>query len=116
MRGDDLETWKTVKCPFEDQVLQSNRGVEWIADCVRQPAIAFEALGGFGRALRMDEQNRAEVFSLGPHRMEFRVGKILAQHTGADGSPPQALLPDSCFELLNCEVGKLQGQGGESAE
>src|ERR1700710_1721656 len=107
MGGDNLEAGKAIECPLEDQVLQCNRGVERITNRVRQPTIAFEALGEFGRALRMDEQDGAEFFSLGPYRMELWVGKILAQHAGADGGPAQALLPDSGLELLHCEVGKL---------
>src|ERR1700716_2292352 len=71
MRGDDLEPGEAVEGPFEDQVLQGDGCVERIADRVRQPAIALEALGEFRRTLRMDEQNGAEFFGLGPNGMEF---------------------------------------------
>src|SRR3954467_12835631 len=77
MRGNDLEPGEAIERSLEDQVLQGDRGVERIADGVRQPAIALETLGEFRCALRMDEQYRAEFFRLGPDGMEFRIGKIL---------------------------------------
>src|SRR6202011_1493692 len=114
MRGDDLQARKAVEGPFKDQMLQGNGRVERIADRVRQPAIALEALGEFRRALRMDEQNGAEFFSLGPNGMEFGVGEILPQHAGADSGATQALLLDRGLELLHRKVRKLQSQRGES--
>ena len=116
MRGDDLQSGKAIERAFEDQVLQGDRGVERIADRVRQPAIALETLGKFRRALRMDEQDRAELFGLGPDRMEFGVGKILSQHAAADRGAAQALLLDRGLQLLHREVGKLQRQRGEGPE
>jgi hypothetical protein len=71
-----------------------------------QPSL--EPLGEFRRALRMDEQNGAERFGLGPHRMEFGVGKILPQHAGADGGATQALFFDRGLQLLHREIRKLQ--------
>src|SRR6266404_1887783 len=110
MRGNDLESRKTVERSLEDQMLQGNRGVERIADGVRQPAVALEPLGKFGRALRMNEQNRAEFLRLGPDGMKFRIGEIFSQHTGADRRSAQALLPDRGFQLLHREVWILQSQ------
>src|SRR5436305_10242748 len=97
-------------------MLQGDRGVEWVANRVGQPAIAFEALGEFGRALRMDEENRAELLRLGPDRMEFWVGKVLAQHTAADRSPAQALLPDCGLQLLHRKIGVLKRKRSEGGE
>src|SRR6266481_2462528 len=94
MRGDDLQAGKAVEGPFKDQVLQGNGRVERIADRIRQPAIALEPLGKLRRALRMDEENGAEFFGLGPYRVEFGVGEILSQHAGADGGATQSLLLD----------------------
>src|SRR3982074_941702 len=51
MRRADLEGRKAIERAFEDQVLQRDRGVERIADGVRQPAIALEARVQFRRAL-----------------------------------------------------------------
>src|SRR6476469_3545727 len=110
MRGDDLQAGKAVERPLEDQVLQGNRGVERIADRIRQPAIALEALGEFRRALRMDEENGADFFGLGPDRMEFGIGKILSQHGAADGGAAQALLLDRGLKLLHRELRKLQSK------
>src|SRR5665213_1948606 len=114
MGGKDFQAGEAVEGSFEDQVLQGNRGIERIADGIRQPTVALEALGEFRRALWMDEQNGAEFFGFGPHRMEFGVGKVLPQHTTANGGATQALLLDRGFELLHCKVGKLQRQRGES--
>src|SRR4051794_16138207 len=101
MRGDDLQSRKAIQRAFEDQVLQRNRGVQWIAYRVRQPAVALEPLAEFRRALRMHEQYGAEFFRLGPHRMEFWIGKILPQHAAADCGTLQALLFDRGLQLLN---------------
>src|SRR5229473_4419781 len=106
MGGDDLQAGKAVECPFEDQVLQGNGGAERIADRIRQPAIAFETLGEFRCALRMDEENGAEFFGLGPYRVKSRIGEILSQHAGADGSATQALRLNRGLELLHREVRK----------
>src|SRR6202043_1983580 len=98
MRGKDFQAREAVERSLENQVLQGDRGVERIADRIRQPAVALEALGEFRRALRMDEQDRAEFFCLGPHRMEFRIRKILSKHAGAYRGAAQALLLDRSLE------------------
>ena len=84
MRGNDLQAGEAIERSLEDQVLQGDRGVERIADGVRQPAIALEALGELRHALRMDEQHRAEFLRLGPDRMKLRIVKVLAVHASAD--------------------------------
>ena len=61
----------------------------------------------------MDEQNRAELFRLGPHRMELGIGEILSLHAAADGGDAQALLLDRGLQLLHCKIRKLQSQRGE---
>src|SRR5512133_1963636 len=94
MRGNDLESGKAIERSLEDQVLQGDRGIERIADGVRQPAIALETLGEFRRALRVNEQHRTEFFRLGPDRMKFRIRKILSQHAAADRGPAKTLLFD----------------------
>src|SRR6187549_3964558 len=104
MRGDDLEAREAIKRPLENQVLQGDRGVQWIADGVGQPAIALEALGEFWRALRVDEEYCAEFFRFGPDGVELWVGKVLAQHAAADCGAPQILLPDSILQLLHCKI------------
>src|SRR5215475_915588 len=116
MRGNDLEAGETIERSFEDQVLQGNGRVERIADGVRQPAIALEALGQIRRALRMDEQHRAELFRLGPYRVELRIGKLLAQYAAADRGAAQPELRHRRLELLHSEVRILQGKRSEGAE
>src|SRR6476469_8661378 len=110
MRRNDLESGEAIQSALEDQMLQGDRGVERIADRVRQPTIALETLGKLRRALRMDEQHRAELFGLGPDGMKFWVGKILSQHAAADRSPAQALLLDRGLKLLHRQVRILQRQ------
>src|SRR5689334_8983475 len=116
MRGNDLEPGEAIERSLKDQVLQGDCSVERIADGVRQPAIALETLGELRRALRMDEQHRAEFLRLSPDRMEFRIGKILTQHAAADRGPAKALFLDRCFELLHCKIGKLQCQRSKGAK
>ena len=60
---------------------------------------------------------RAELFRLRPHRMELRIGKLLAGDAAADGGAAQALLSSPrVLELLHREVGKLQRERGEAGE
>src|SRR5215218_6806537 len=108
MCGDDLEPREAVERAFEDQMLQGDGGVERVTDGVRQPAIALEALGEFRRALRMDEEHRAELLCLGPDRMEFGIREVLSQHAATDRGAAQALLPNRSFQLLHRKIGKLQ--------
>src|ERR1700720_2788533 len=71
MRGKDLEAGKAIERAFEDQVLERDGGIEGVADEVRQPAVALEALGELQRALRVDEQDGAEFLRLRPYRGEI---------------------------------------------
>src|SRR4051794_36203799 len=104
MRGKHLQTREAVERPLEDQMLQGNGRVERIADRIRQPAIAFEALRKFRRALRMNEQDGAEFFGLGPNGMKFGIGKVLAEYAAADGGAPETLFLDCGLQLLHGEV------------
>src|SRR5262245_12269520 len=113
MRGDDLQARETVERSFEDQMLQSYRRIERIADGVRQPAVALEAPSEFWRALRMDEQHRPKLFRFRPHRMKPWIGKILSKHTAADGGSAQALFLQRRLELLHGEVRILQRERGK---
>src|SRR5205814_2953076 len=95
-------------------MLQGNRGVERIADRVREPAVALKALRKFRRALRMYEQHGTELFGFGPNGMEFGIGKILSQYASADRGSAQALFLDRRLQLLHSELWKLQGERSES--
>src|SRR5207244_2272496 len=75
MGRDHLQPGKAIEGAFKDQMRERNRRLQRVADRVDEPAIAREALVEFGYTLRMNEQRHAEFFSLGPYRMEFRVGE-----------------------------------------
>src|SRR6516225_4273958 len=115
-RGENLQPREAVERALEDQVLQGDRGIERVTDGVREPAIALEALRELRRALRVDEQHRAEFFGLCPDGMEFRIGKLLARDAAADGGSAQAELLHGVFELLRGEVGILQGERSKGGE
>src|SRR5262245_20353929 len=92
------------------------RGVQWIADHVRKPAVAFEPLCKLGRALRMDEERRAQLLGLCPDRVKPRVGEPHARYAAADSRTLQAELLYALLELLHREIGILQRQRGERGE
>ena len=60
--------------------------------------------------------HRAEFFGLGPHRMELGIGEFQAGNAAADRGALQPLLLDRRLELLHGEIGRLQGERGESGE
>ena len=64
----------------------------------------------------MDEQGHAELFGLGPDRMEFRIGELHAVDHAADRGALQALLLHRGLEFLHGEIGRLQGERGEARE
>ncbi len=75
MRGADFEAWKAVKRSFEDQMRQGYCGFQRVANGVRQvtipgqPATRFQ----FSGAGRVHEDKHAQLFTLSPERVEFRV-------------------------------------------
>src|SRR6266851_510230 len=76
VRAADLQAGKRVERAIEDQVGERYRRLERIADHILQVAVAFEPtreLARRTRALRMDEDQHAELLSLGPEWVEFRV-------------------------------------------
>src|SRR5262249_11251819 len=99
-----------VERAFKNQMLERDRGVERIADGVRQPAIALEALRKLRRALRVNEKHRAELFGLRPDGVELWIGKILARDATADLGAPEAKLFHRIVELLHRQIGELQGK------
>src|SRR6266849_1162271 len=108
VRGDDLEPGKAIERALEDQVL--------LADGVGEPAVALEALVELRRALRVDEEDGAELLGLRPHRVKFRIGEVLVQHAGADRGAAQPLVLDGGLELLDREVRILHGERGKGGE
>jgi hypothetical protein len=116
MRGDDFQAGEAVERALEDQVRQRDRGFQRIADGVAEPAVAGQPLAGLGHALRMDEQRHAELLGLGPYRMELGIRKLHAGDDAADGGALQPLLLHRGLEFLDGEIGRLQGERGESGE
>ena len=62
MRRDDLEPGKFVERALEDEVLQRDRGVERIADSVREPAVALEPF------CKLNNEKLAELCGQKPDR------------------------------------------------
>jgi formylglycine-generating enzyme required for sulfatase activity len=111
MGGTDLQARKAVEGALEDQVRERDRGFERVADRVGQEAAALEPAARLELAgpERMHEDQDAELLGLGPDRVEFRVGQFLPGHTAADREAAQPQCPDPVLELLDREVGMLQG-------
>src|SRR6059036_743150 len=91
-------------------------GVQRVADRVRQPAVALEAPGEVWRALRMDEDQDAELLGLRPERVELRVGELVAGDARADGGAAEPELLHPVDELLHREVRKLERDRREGDE
>src|SRR5262249_4207939 len=108
VRRADLELRKAIERALEDQVRERDRRVERITNRVRQPAVAPEALGQVRRALRMDEDQHAELLGLSPERVKLRVGELVAGDARAHGGAAQAELVHAFLELLHREVRELE--------
>src|SRR5262245_15352999 len=87
MGGDDLHPRELVQRPVEDQVRERDRRLERVADDVPEQPVALEPRGGvqLSGALRVDEDDGAELLGLGPERVELRVADLLAVDAAADG-------------------------------
>ena len=116
MRGDDLQLGEPVQRPLENQMRQRDRRSQRVADCVRQPTVAAEALVHLGNALRMDEQGGTELLGPCPNRMQRRVGELDGIHPVADGGTAHTLLLHRDFQFLHRQLRVLQGQRRERRE
>src|SRR5690242_2756757 len=87
---------------------ERDRGLERIADDVREAAVALESLVEADRARGVHENQAAELLGLRPERMELRIGEILAIDIGSNRAAAQAEFPDALLELLGREVRVLQ--------
>src|SRR5207237_7562168 len=96
----DLEPGIVIERSFENQMRQSDRRFERVADNVVQPAVPFEPPGGveFCGALRVDETQRAELFGFGPERMIFLIRQFLAIDAAANQRATYSQLLDRNFE------------------
>jgi hypothetical protein len=55
----------------------------------------------------MDEDQRAQLLSFGPERMELGVAYLCAGDIAADADPAEPDLSYAFLELLGSEIGKL---------
>src|ERR1700716_3068322 len=108
MRRADLQTGKTIERSLVDQMRERQRRVERIADGVGQFAIAAEPRLELRRSDRMDEDQAAELFRLGPHGVKFRISEFAALDAAAGRDAAEAELLDALFELLDRQIGMLQ--------
>src|SRR5262245_2450568 len=104
----DLQARKAIQGPLESEVRQRDGGVEWIADGVGEPAVALQPRRQVRRALRMHEDQDAELLARGPERMKLRSGELGSCHAGPDGHAAHVERLDSMLKLLHGEVWKLQ--------
>jgi hypothetical protein len=91
VRRADLDPRIAVECAVENQMRERNRGLERVADYVRQIAVTAETMAelrGGPVALRMDEDEDAERLCFGPERVERRVRDFLAGDV-ADAKRPK---------------------------
>ena len=90
---------------------QGDRGFERVADRVGQKAAAGEPAARlqFPGAERVHKNEDAELFGLCPDRVELRVGQFLPGDAAADREAAQPQSLDRMFELLDGELGMLQG-------
>src|SRR3989475_275861 len=112
----DLESGEAIERALEDQMRERDGGVQRVADRVRQPAVALEAPGEVWRALRMDEDQHAELLGLGQERVELRAGELVAGDARADGGAAEPELLDAFHELLHRQVRELERDRGEGDE
>src|SRR5260221_5514905 len=118
MRGTDLEAGKAVERAFEDQVRQRDRGLERVSDGVGQQAAATQPAARLqlAGAKWMHEDEHAQLFALGPERMELGVGQLEAGDAAADTNAAEAKLLDRVLDLFGRELGMLQRRRRESDE
>src|SRR4029077_15113633 len=114
-RGADLQSRKSVERAFEDQVRRGGGAVERIADRALERALAEEpARGGdLARALRVNENQHAELFGLGPERVQLLVGEVLVIDAGVDQRATHPKLLYRVLQLLDSEPRVLQGNRGQ---
>ena len=116
VRTADLEVGEPVQRTLENQMRQSDRGLDRKADDVGKIAVAFQAtrqFGGDAGGLRMNEHQHAQFFHLGPERMEPGIGEFHVVDGGADGGAAQSVLLDTIFELPRRHIGVLQRHRGK---
>src|SRR5262249_60383526 len=105
----DLEPGEAIQRALEDEVGERDGRVERVSDGVGQPAVTLEAPGEVGCALRMNEDEHAELLRLGPERMKLRIGELVVGDARADGGAAEPELLDPVDQLLHRQIRELEG-------
>src|SRR5262245_64536810 len=105
MHGKNLHSWMALEHAVEDQVMQGKRCFEWITDDIveiksRQPL-------AFGKAIRMNDDERVQLLSLFPERREGRIGQFLSGDIGEDLDALELERLHAMLELFCCIVAFL---------
>ena len=118
MRRADLQAGEAIQRALEDEVRQRDRRLERVADRVREQAVAIQPAAALElrRALRVNEDQGAELLRLRPEWMELRIAQLHALDAAAEAAPAQPVLLHPLLELLGREVGVLQGHRRERDE
>ena len=97
---------------------ERDRRLERIADRVGEHAVALEPARALElcRALRMNEDQNAELLHLRPERMELRIAQLQAVDAAAQADAAQSVLLGAFLRLLDREVRMLQRHGRERDE
>src|SRR5918994_895771 len=106
MCGTDLQPRELVKGAIEDQARQEIRRLERIADDVAQIASPAQRIVSQDvvSATRMHHHRNTELGGLGPERIVFRQGEILAVYVAADGGAAQTETFDAVLQLLRRQI------------
>src|SRR4029079_2446780 len=110
MSGANLEAREPVEGTLEDKMREGDGGLQGVTDHIAQVTVALEPLlqlGWSAITLRMDEDQRAQLLSFGPERMELGVAYLCAGDIAADADPAEPELSYAFLELLGSEIGKL---------
>src|SRR5207244_8447175 len=105
VRGAELESREAVERALVDEMRERERGLERVPDGVVEAAVALQAVVEVARALRMHEDQHAELLGLGPERVELGVGELQALDAAADRGAAQAELLHDVLELPQLEDG-----------
>src|SRR5207253_9981139 len=85
VRAADLQAREAIERAFVDEVRERERGLERVPDGVVEAAVALQALVEVLGALRVDEDQYAELFHLLPERMQLRIRELHAFDAAAGG-------------------------------
>ena len=114
MHGENFQFRMPFEHAVEDQVVQSERRFERIADDVVEIK-ARQALA-LGEAVRMDDDQRAELLGLLPERREGRIGQFLAGDVGENLDALELERLHAALELLGGLLAVLHRHGAAGDE